>query len=113
MQMPKPGELNRRITIKDWQDVPNASAGIDQNFTGPLTTWAKHEPVGARLYQESMQLNEVVTDRFYIRYRESFAVDKNKVIEYDGTRFRIRRGSDLGGMRRFIVIETEALGPAQ
>lgn len=111
MDMPKPGELNRRITIKDWQDVPNASAGIDQNFTAPLNTWAKHEPVGARLYQESIQLNEVITDRFYIRYRPNFKVDKNKVIEYDDTRFRIRRGSDVGGMKRFIVIECEALGP--
>lgn len=111
MQMPKPGELNRRITIKDWQDVPNAAAGIDQNFTAPLSACAKHEPVGAKLYQESVQLNEVITDRFYIRYRPGFKVDKNKVIEFDGTRFRIRRGSDLGGMKRFIVIECEALGP--
>ena len=110
MQMPRIGQLNRRITIKDWQDVPNAAASIDRTMSNPLTVWAKHEPVGAGLYQDSMQINETITDRFYIRHRDNFVVDKNKVIEYDGIRFRIRRGSDLGGMRRFIVIECEALG---
>ncbi|MBL4763499.1 MAG: phage head closure protein [Gammaproteobacteria bacterium] len=102
------GSLNRRITIKDWQDEPNADAGINQTFTQPVDAWAKIEPVGAALMQGSMQLNDTITHRFYIRYRTDITADKRLFM--GDVQYRIRRVSDLADARRFLVIEAEELG---
>ena len=112
MEFPSSGELNRRITIRDWQDQPNGDAGIDQQFTKPVILWAKHEPVGAGIRQGSAQINELITDRFYVRYRESLRLKLSKDSRFymRNTEYRVRTCTDLKGARLFLVIECEELG---
>jgi len=108
MKEPRIGELDTRIEIKDWDDVPNDDAGIDQNFSNPIKVWAKREPVGAGIYQGSMQLSETITDRFIIRYRTD--VKKGKSIWIGTVRFLVVRAAPLAGGKRWLVIEVEELG---
>ena len=115
MEFPSTGDLNRRITIKDWQDEPNSDAGIDPTFTKDVSVWAKHEPVGAGIRQGSAQINELITDRFYVRYREYLRkkLTKNTRFFYRGSAYLVRTCTDLKGARLFLVIECEELGEAQ
>ncbi len=108
MRMPTAGELRDRITIKDWQDAPNATAGIDQGFTNPVDVWAKVEPVGSAIYHGTAQTDNAISHRFYIRFINGITVDK--VIEYEGIRYRIKRMSDLQFRKQFLIIEAEELG---
>ncbi|MDB2704910.1 head-tail adaptor protein [Pseudomonadota bacterium] len=110
MKNPEVGELNRRITIKDWQDTPNADAGIDQVFSKPIRAWAKRQPVGAGTYHGTKQIDEKITDRFYIRWRSGLTIDADKVLWLGDIRFRVKRASNLADEKRFIVIEVEELG---
>jgi SPP1 family predicted phage head-tail adaptor len=111
MALPSTGELNRRITILEWQDQPNAQGGIDAQKTPELTVWAKRQAVGAGVYQESVQVEQTITHRFYIRYREDVIIDQNTTIVCEGDEYRSRRLSDLEDKKQFFVIETELLGP--
>jgi len=108
MKMPTTGELNRRVTIKDWQDQPNANAGIDQVYSNPVKVWAKVEPVGAALVQGSVQLNDKITHRFYIRYKKGITADISLFL--DDIKYRPKRVTDLADKRQFLVIECEELG---
>lgn len=110
MDFPKPGELNRRIMLKNWIESPNASGGIDQNKPDLLPVWAKRQPVGAGIWQGSVQVNNIITDRFLIRWRDDIVIDNNVIIICDGHEFRITRHSDLNDAKRFFVIEAENLG---
>ena len=108
MDMPTAGELRHLISIKNWQDVPNASNGIDKNYTPFLSKWAKIEPVGAAIYHGTQQTDNSITHRFYIRYVAGITSDH--VIEHGGIRYRIKRSSDLQFRQQFLVIEAEELG---
>lgn len=108
MEMPTAGELRNLITLKSWQDAPNASAGLDKNYTAPVKAWAKIEPVGAAIYHGTQQTDNAITHRFYIRFITGITVDQ--VIEHSGIRYRIKRASDLMFRQQFLVIEAEELG---
>lgn len=113
MREPATGELNRRITIKAWQDTPAMGGGITQTFDAGQSVWAKREPVGNAIFFGTKQLEETVTDRFIIR-RTSLLTERTitgeHVIEGEGQRFRVKRVSAMNGGRDFVVIETELLG---
>lgn len=112
MEFPSSGELKRRITIKNWQDVPNSDASIDQQLSQPVHVWAKRETVGAAIRQGSAQINELITDRFYIRYRESLKAKLSKDSRFyvGRTEFIVRTCVDLKDAKRFLVIECEEAG---
>lgn len=112
MEFPSTGQLKRRITIKDWQDVPNDDAGIDQQMTQPIHVWAKRETIGAAIRQGSAQINQQVTDRFYVRYRESLKAKLSKDSRFyvGKTEFLVRSCVDLNDAKRFLVIECEEIG---
>lgn len=108
MQLPTVGELNRLVTIRRWQDVPNAAFGVDQTFDAGVQVWAKVEPVAGAIYYGTKQTGENVTHRFVIRYR--IGITAEHVVEYAGVRYRIQRVSDMNDARRFTVIEAQELG---
>ncbi len=108
MPLPTIGELNRLVTIRRWQDMPNAAFGVDQTFDAGVSLWAKVEPVAGVIYYGTKQTGENVTHRFTIRYRTDISAEH--VIEYAGNRYRIQRVSDLNGAHRFTVMEAQELG---
>lgn len=113
MSLPAAGELNQRIAIKAQADQPAMGAAITQNYTLLSNAWAKHLPVGAAIFFGTKQVGEGVTDRFIVRRNDLVneqTVTANHVIECRGTRYRVRRASDLEGARQFTMIEAECLG---
>lgn len=113
MREPSAGELNRRITIKSWQDMPAMGGGITQTFDAGTEVWAKREPVGNAIFFGTQQIEASVTDRFIVRYSAQVndrTVTGEHVIECEGQRFRVKRASAMNGGKNFVVIETELLG---
>lgn len=115
MSLPAAGELNRRITIKTQSDIPAMGAAVTTNYTDIAEVWALHQPVGNALFFGTQQVGKDVTDRFIVRRNTTVnekTVGGHCVIEFDETRYRVRRASDLEGARLFVMIETERLGDA-
>lgn len=112
--LPDTGELNRRIVIRLWTDVPNASFNVDQTFDPGIARWAKVEPLRGIASRSGVTTGEDPTHFFWVRYcaqtpAEYFAQDR--VIEYRGRRYRILDAQDFQDANRFVRITTKDLGP--
>lgn len=113
MKEPAAGELNRRIVIKGWQDMPAMGGGIAQTFDAGVPAWAKREPVGNAIFFGTKQIDETVTDRFIVRRSSQLTertITGEHVIECEGQRFRVKRASAMNGGKNFVVIEAEGMG---
>lgn len=108
------GDLNRRIAIKPWSDVPNAAFGLDQTFGAGIERWAKHEPVHGLTIRAGMQTVEVPTDLFYVRAGAGTRpadLGATQVVEFQGFRYRIIDSLDVDGKNEFTRMTTKQLGP--
>lgn len=113
--MPDPGELNRRVDIRVWQDLPNAAFSLDRNEGAPLRVWAKLESVGAMAFYGTQQTGEGLTHRAWVWRIEGTRpeqITNRHVVEHDGQRYRALRSIDVNGERNMTVIELKHLGPA-
>lgn len=113
MTEPRSGELNRRVAIKRWQDMPAMSGSITVSDTLVATVWAKIEPVGNAIFFGTKQVGEGVTDRIYIRRTSALnerTITGEHVCESGGLRYRVRRASALNGEKKFVLLEVECLG---
>lgn len=112
---PDIGDLNRRVAIMRWQDMPAMGGGISRTDTLLATVWAKVEPVGNAVFFGTKQVGEDITDRIYVR-RTSQVTERTitgeHVCECEGLRYRVRRASALNGGKTFILLEVECLGDA-
>lgn len=112
---PTTGELDRRITIKRWQDMPAMSGSITPSDTLVGAVWAKIEAVGNAIFFGTRQVGEDITHRIYLR-RTSLLTERTitgeHVIESGGQRFRVRRASNLNAGRTWLLLEVEDLGNA-
>lgn len=107
------GDLNRRITIRLWADVPNVTFGIDQTFDAGIGRWAKHEPVHGLAIRAGLQTGEVPTDLFFVRAGAGTwpqDITGQHVVEYRGRRYRVMDTIDLEGARQFTRISAKDLG---
>lgn len=113
MKVPTSGDLNRRVTLRKWQDVAAAGFGIDATFDAGATVWASVEPVGSAIFWGTQQIENGITHRIIVRRTAAIneiAITGEHVAEHAGQRYRIKRASDLNGERRFVVFEVEVLG---
>lgn len=110
MKIPGAGDLNRRISIRRWSEMPNAALGLDEVFGTPVLVWAEVRAVGGATYLGSMQLDATVTHRFIIRTGVDVSIQH--VIEWSGRRYKVRRVNQMAGANHFTVIEAEELGAA-
>lgn len=113
MTEPQAGELDRRVTIKRWQDMPALSGSITVSDTLVAAVWAKIEPVGNAIFYGTRQVGEDVTDRIYIRRTAALTertITGEHVCESGGRRYRVRRASALNGEKKFVLLEVECLG---
>ena len=107
------GDLNRRIVIRPWSDVPNAAFGLDQTFATGLTRWAKHEPVHGLALRAGMQTGEAPTDLFFVRYGTGTTphdITAAHVVEFAGRRYRVLDTIDVDGDHEFTRLTTKDLG---
>lgn len=107
MQVPRIGELDRRVILRERCDYPYRDAELESQFPKQRRRWAKIEPVGATVYSGSVQIDEKVTHRIYLRYLDGITTDYEVV--YREQIFRVKRVGDLNGARRFTILEVEEL----
>lgn len=111
--LPSPGELNRRVAIRLWNDTPNGVFGVDQSFGAPLYRWAKKEPVHSLAIRSGMQTGEQPTDLFWVRIGDGTRPEDftaAHVIELAGRRYRVVDAIDVNGAGIFCRVTTKDLG---
>ncbi|KVF27641.1 head-tail adaptor protein [Burkholderia vietnamiensis] len=107
MRIPRAGDLDRRVQLRERRDYPYRDAELESEFPLQKPRWAKIEPVGAAVYSGSVQIDEKVTHRIYLRYLDGVTSDYEVV--HRAQVFRVKRVGDLNGVRRFTVLEVEEL----
>ncbi|WP_175701178.1 head-tail adaptor protein [Burkholderia ambifaria] len=107
MRIPRIGELDRRVLLRERRDYPYRDAEIESEFPEQRPRWAKIEPVGAAVYSGSVQIDDKVTHRVFLRYIDGVTSDYEVV--YRDQVFRVKRVGDVNGVRRFSVLEVEEL----
>jgi len=110
---PDTGELTRRILIKHWTDIPNASFGITPTFDAGIPAWAKIKPVTGVLYWGNKQIGNDITHIFWVRYRQGTRpedIGGDHVIEWNNRRYRIKNATNMEDANVFTMIETTDLG---
>lgn len=113
IELPTAGQLNRRIAIKLWSDVPNVAFGIDQTFDAGIERWAKVEPVHGIAIRAGMQTGEVPTHLFWVRRSPGTRPEEltaAHVVEWQGRRYRIMDSIDVNDAGRFTRITAKDLG---
>lgn len=111
--LPGGGELNARIALVLWSDVPNASFGVDQTFGAPLERWAKAEAVHSLTIRAGLQTGETPTHLFTIRAGAGTNpedITVNHVIEWKARRYRVLDAIGLGSPVQFTRISAKDLG---
>ncbi|HCN72089.1 MAG TPA: head-tail adaptor protein [Pusillimonas sp.] len=105
---PGAGKLNKRVQIRLRQDIPVGLSSIQEQHPYVFTRWASLVPVGTAVWAASVQTDEVVTHRCFIRYMDGIT-DQHEIV-HSARVYRVRRCAPLQGERRFLVLELEELG---
>lgn len=111
--LPESGDLQRRITIRLWSDVPNAAFGLDTNLDVGIDRWAKVDPVQGLAIRAGMNTGEVPTHLFWVRYGSGTKpeeITQAHVVEWNGRRFRVMDAINMFDAQRFTRITTKDLG---
>ncbi|RTY57965.1 head-tail adaptor protein [Pantoea sp. YU22] len=106
--LPDPGELNKRIHLRQRIDLAAADYGTEPVYQNEKDVWAKVRQVGATTYHESVQADETITHYMTIRYRRGITSDFEVV--YSGCVYRVKRLRDLNSAGRYLLLECEELG---
>lgn len=114
MQLPQIGELNRRIRLLALNHTPSGDSDLVKNSSLIAEVWAKVEIIGGVTYWESVNIDEKVTHRFYVRYVYSQTRPQDlshlTELECEGVLYRVRRCTDVNGAHRFTMFECEEIG---
>ena len=111
--IPDAGELIRRIKLRLWTDVPNAAFGLDLTVDPGIDRWAKVEPIYGIAIRAGMNVGEVPTHLFWIRYgpdTQPEDITESHVIEWRGRRYRILDAINVANADRFTRISAKDLG---
>lgn len=108
---PGAGELDRRITIRLREDISVDEAGLESAFTQDRCRWAKIRAVGTAVYTDSVQTDDKITHRIWIRLLDGVTTSHEVVA--GGVIYRVKRSAPWGAGKRFTLIEVEELGQQQ
>ncbi|OSK08397.1 putative phage head-tail adaptor [Escherichia coli M056] len=106
--LPEPGELNRRVLVRQRVDVPADNFGVEPQYPVAFRTWAKVIQTSATTYRETAQIGEAITHYITLRWRRGITADYEVVL--DDCVYRVKRQRDLNGARRFLLLECTELG---
>lgn len=105
---PGAGELDRRITIRLRGDLPLDAADLESVFNEPRHRWAKLRAVGTAVYTDSVQTDDKITHRVWVRVLAGVTTS-HEVVAGDVV-YRVKRSAPWGAGKRFTLIEVEELG---
>lgn len=108
---PGAGELDRRITIRLRADVPAEGADLEPVFTQPRHRWAKIRAAGTAVYTDSVQTDNKITHRVWVRLLDGVTTSHEVVAS--GVIYRVKGIAPWGAGKRFTLIEVEELGQLQ
>ena len=109
--LPDPGELNKRIHLRQRIDQAAADFGTEPVYQNEKDVWAKVRQVGATTYHESVQADDAITHYMTIRFRKGITSDFEVV--YSENVYRIKRLRDLNSAGRYLLLECEELGAVE
>jgi len=109
--LPDPGELNKRIHLRQRIDQAAADYGTEPVYRNEKDVWAKVRQVGATTYHESVQADDAITHYMTIRFRKGITSDFEVV--YSENVYRIKRLRDLNSAGRYLLLECEELGAVE
>ena len=111
------GRLRWPVTLASREQAANAQGGITETLTGSVTVYADIQAVGALTFWATgayEQTDTPITHRIFMRWHDYLDQTKAVIRETarpDGTTrtevFRVRRIKELGGRKRFVVIEAQ------
>ncbi|BBI92076.1 putative phage head-tail adaptor [Serratia symbiotica str. Tucson] len=107
---PDPGELNTRIIVRRLRNTPDSTVGFDDVYPDSFKAWAKVMQVGATIYQNSAQLNDVITHFITLRYRRDRHITRDYEVVMGDSVFHVKRVRDLNYAHRFWLLECEESG---
>lgn len=113
MQRPRIGELNKRVQIRAWQDVPGPDQGITPTYDVGVPAWARIEPTGSALFYGLQQVEPGVTHRLAAWRTAQVNADViggSHVVDHGRMRYRVRRATDMNGGGVFVLLDLEQLG---
>ena len=115
MLLPLIGELNRRVSGYGIEHSGGAvSASLTKKGEKLFELWGKIEPVGGVAYYESVNLEQTVTHRVWLRFvpgqSDPVSLAHLTEVEAEGVWYRVKRVTDVNGAHRFMCCECELLG---
>lgn len=113
------GRLRWPVMLAERDQAPTRDGtGITETVTGAVTVWADIQSVGGLTFWDTAQTDTPITHRIYMRWHDY--LDQTKVVIRDTSRpsdltnrrevFRVRRIKELGGRKRFAMVECELEG---
>ncbi|QGP84380.1 phage head closure protein [Leclercia adecarboxylata] len=106
--LPDPGEMDKRVLLRKRVDVPAADLGTRPDYPESYPVWAKVVQTSATTYQETAQTDNAITHYITVRWRRGITSDF-EVVQGEQV-YRVRRGRDLNGKRRYLLLECTDLG---
>ena len=106
--LPDPGELDKRVLLRKRVDVPAGDLGTRPDYPESYPVWAKVVQTSATTYQETAQTDNAITHYITVRWRRGITSDF-EVVQGEQV-YRVRRGRDLNGKRRYLLRECTELG---
>lgn len=67
--LPDPGELNKRVLIRQRVDMPADNFGVEPQYPVAFRAWAKVVQTSATTRRETAQTGDAITHYITIRYR--------------------------------------------
>jgi head-tail adaptor len=113
IKLPETGELQRRINIRLWEDIPNAAFGLDQTVDAGIWRYAKVDPVNSISNRYGAQTEEMPTHMFWVYYGPGTRPEEitaAHVVEWNNRRYRILGALNPLDAQIFTRIDAKDLG---
>lgn len=113
LTLPTSEELNTRVRLHLWSDVPNREFGVDQQEDIGRCCAAKVESIYGLAIRADVNTGEQPTHLVWIRRTPDTRPEKitgNHVIEWNGRRYRVLDAIDAADQRRFTRLRVKDLG---
>lgn len=105
--LPDPGELNKRVLIRQRVDMPADNFGVEPQYPVTFRTWAKVIQTSA-----TTAGNRADRGRHHPLHHHSLppGITADYEVVCDDSVYRVKRQRDLNGARRFLLLECTELG---
>lgn len=106
MRPPSAGELKQRLQIRLVTEVPDDNFSTRPEYHDQITVWGKLMPVTGGIYMAGVQIEEKVTHKCLIRWRQ---LTGDHQMVHKGSVYRVRRCEPLNGETVWALVELEQL----